>query len=270
MATPGDTPATSPKSAPTPTAKATRRVLILGGTVEARELAGLLIKSGYEPVTALAGITRNPAERPGETRKGGFGCAQGLADFAARQAFSALIDATHPFAVRISNDAMEAARMLGLPLLRLERPPWAPGPRDRWVSVADNAAAVSVLPAGARVLLTIGRKEVLPYFSRADIAGIARMIEPVDESTRELARNWRIMLARPPFSLEGEVQLLADNAISHLVTKNSGGEETAAKLGAARLKGIEVIMIERPQKPECASVADAQAALLYLDRVVSA
>ncbi len=267
MAVSGDTPPTVPGPPPTPNVGAGPRVLILGGTAEARELAGLLIKSGYAPVTALAGITQEPAGRAGDTRIGGFGGAQGLADYVAAQGFCALVDATHPFAMRISSYAKEAAQRTGLPLLRLERPAWTPQPDDRWIPVADNPAAVSAVPAHARVLLTIGRKEVSPYFARSDITGIVRMIEPLD---MEVTGNWRVLLARPPFSLEGELRLLSDNSITYLVTKNSGGTETQAKLAAARLKGLPVIMIERPRKPQVPTVADKRQALELLRQVVSA
>jgi precorrin-6A/cobalt-precorrin-6A reductase len=226
-----------------------------------------LIKSGYAPVTALAGITQEPAGRAGDTRMGGFGGAEGLVDYVAAQGFCALVDATHPFAVRISSYAKIAAERTSLPLIRLERPAWMPQPGDQWITVANSLAAVGAIPARARVLLTIGRKEVSPYFARPDITGIARMIEPVDI---EVTDNWRVLLARPPYSLEGELRLLSDNSITHLVTKNSGGTETEPKLRAARLKGLAVIMIERPHKPEVPTAPGTRQALELLRQVVSA
>lgn len=242
-------------------------MLILGGTAEARALAGLLSEAGFDPVTSLAGVTQSPGERPGEMRSGGFGGAEGLSRYVAAQRFGALVDATHPFATVISNYAKEAAERSGLPLLRLERPAWAPERGDRWVEAVNNSAAVSAIPSTARVLLTIGRKEISSFFARPDISGIARMIEPVDI---EVTGNWRILLARPPFSVEEELRLLSDNSISHLVTKNSGGEETHAKLVAARMRGIDVIMIRRPEKPKVPTVADPRSVLAFLDQAVSA
>jgi len=242
-------------------------VLILGGTAEARALAGLLSEAGFDPVTSLAGVTQSPGERAGSMRSGGFGGAEGLSHYLVAERFDAMVDATHPFATLISNYAKEAAERLSLPLLRLERPAWVPEWGDQWVEVANDFAALSAIPPGARVLLTIGRKEVLPYLVRLDIAGIARMIEPVD---MEVTGNWRILLARPPFGVEEELRLLSDNSISHLVTKNSGGEETYAKLVAARMRGIAVIMIRRPRKPKVPTVADALSALAFLDQSVSA
>lgn len=242
-------------------------MLILGGTAEARALAGLLSEAGFDPVTSLAGVTQGPSERAGEMRSGGFGGAEGLFRYVAAERFAALVDATHPFAATISNYAKQAAERSGLPLLRLERPAWAPEQSDRWVEVANNFTAVGAIPSAARVLLTIGRKEVLPYFARSDISGIARMIEPVD---MEVTGNWRILLARPPFSVEEELRLMSDNAISHLVTKNSGGEETRAKLVAARMRAIGVIMIRRPEKPKVPTVSDPLSVIAFLDQVVSA
>ena len=200
-------------------------------------------------------------------RSGGFGGVEGLCRYLAAERFDVLVDATHPFAAVISHYAKEAAERSGLPLLRLERPAWAPEPADRWVEVANNVAAVSAIPPQARVLLTIGRKEVGPYFARNDITGIARMIEPADTEVND---NWRVLRARPPFSLDKELQILSDHSISHLVTKNSGGQETYAKLVAARMSGVAVIMIRRPLKPSVPTVADPFSALAFLDQSVSA
>jgi precorrin-6A/cobalt-precorrin-6A reductase len=242
-------------------------VLILGGTAESRKLAEMLDGAGYAPVTSLAGVTSRPGITRGETRIGGFGGAEGLARYLAAERFSSVVDATHPFAVVISHHAAAAAQICGLPLVRLERPAWTPEPGDRWFGVRDIAAAAAAIPAGANILLTIGRKEVRPFLNRSDISGIARMIEPMDT---EVTGNWRILLERPPFHVEKELCLMRDHAITHLVTKNSGGEETRAKLVAARMKGIEVIMVARPAKPQVPTVGDPSAVLAFLDEVVSA
>lgn len=246
-------------------------MLILGGTAEARQLAGLLLKAGYAPTTSLAGITRAPADIPGEMRIGGFGGAEGLSRYLAAERFSCLVDATHPFATAISREAKAAAGLCGLPLVRLERPPWQPEPGDRWTNVADIAAAVAAIPAGAQLLLTIGRKEVLGFLARADISGIARMIEaPGIDMDKEVTGRWRILLERPPFHVEKELCLMKDHSITHLVTKNSGGEDTRAKLLAARLQSLEVIMIARPVKPEALVAGDPGTVLAILDQIVSA
>jgi precorrin-6A/cobalt-precorrin-6A reductase len=267
MASLGDTSPTFSGSRPTSIAEAKGKVLILGGTAEARELANLLHEAGLRSVTSLAGVTSEPREISGETRIGGFGGGDGLAAFLSAERFSAVVDAAHPFAVAISRHAKQAAERCNMPLVRLERPAWQVEPGDRWTKVQDIAAAVAAIPPGARVLLTIGRKEILPFLVRKDISGIARMIEPVNG---KVDRNWHILLARPPFHVEKELCLIEEHRITHVVTKNSGGEETRAKLAAARLKGIEVIMIARPAKPVVPTVGDPLAAVAFLKEVVSA
>jgi precorrin-6A/cobalt-precorrin-6A reductase len=248
-------------------AEAKGRILILGGTAEARDLAGLLCDAGYAPVTSLAGITRAPVAIRGETRQGGFGGPDGLARYLEEGGFRALIDATHPFAGVISHHATEAAQRCRLPLIRLERPAWVPEPGARWTEVPDNDAALQALPEGARVLLTIGRKEVMPFLARPDISGVARMIEPLGNTP---GTGWQVLLARPPFDLDAELQLLGDHGVTHLVTKNSGGEETRAKLTAARIKGVQVVMIRRPPKPAAYTVADPRSLLILLDERLGA
>ncbi|MGE0239467.1 MAG: cobalt-precorrin-6A reductase [Parvibaculaceae bacterium] len=261
-------------------------MLILGGTAQARQLAELLDAAGYSPVTSLAGITREPRAVSGATRSGGFGGAEGLARYLAKERFACLVDATHPFAVVISQHAKAAAQSCNLPVVRLERPAWRAEPGDRWTDIEDVEAAAAMIPSGARILLTIGRKGIMPFLTRPDISGIARMIEPPQDRATpdqirgrlsmgsavdiEVTANWRILLARPPFHVEKELCLIGDNAITHLVTKNSGGEDTRAKLIAARTKGIPVIMIRRPIKPEVPTASDPQAVLALLAQVVSA
>ena len=267
MAASNDTAPTLAASHPTSGRQAKVKVLILGGTGEARALARRLTDTGYGPVTSLAGTTQYPAEISGQLRRGGFGGAAGLADYAASEGIAAIVDATHPFATQISRHAKDAADQLGLPLIRLERPAWTPEREDRWINVEDQETAAQALPAGAHVLLTIGRKELQPYLRRRDISGIARMIEA---PSTEVAGNWRVLLARPPFSLDQELRLFTREAISHLVTKNAGGEETRAKLMAARRIAVAVVMIRRPMKPEAPTVDTGQRVIAFLDQVLNA
>ncbi len=238
-----------------------KRILILGGTAEARVLANRLIGAGHGIVTSLAGVTQAPRLPAGEVRRGGFGGAEGLAAYLRAGEFRALIDATHPFAAQISLHAAEAAKACGLPLYRLERPAWVAEAGDRWIGVADIAAAVAALPANARVFLTIGRKEVAPFLARADLEGIVRTIEAPKEV---LPSRWRLILARPPFTAAAEKELMTQNCITHVVSKNAGGEETRAKLLAARETKIPVLMIARPQKPEAVILASVDEAVRVL------
>lgn len=236
------------------------RILIIGGTGEARLLAERLTAAGQRAVTSLAGITSRPAEYRGEVRVGGFGGADGLARYLREEGFDFLVDASHPFAARISANAHVAAEREGVTYVRLERPPWQPGEGDKWVTANDTADAVERLPAEAVALITIGRKDVAAFARRADVTVVVRMIEP---PTVELPARWRILLARPPFTLAQELDLMRREAVSVVVSKNAGGPGRA-KLDAARALGLPAIMIERPPKPAARVVATIEevAALL--------
>jgi precorrin-6A/cobalt-precorrin-6A reductase len=226
-------------------------VLILGGTGEARGLAGRLAAAGHHVVTSLAGVTSAPQLPAGEVRSGGFGGIDGLADYLKAQGIDWLIDATHPFAAQISAHALAAAGRTAVRLVRLERPVWVAGAGDDWTPVADTEAAVAVLPAGGTALITIGRKEVAAFAARGDIGVVARMIEAPAVGVPE---NWRLVLARPPFTLEDELALMRKELVTVVVAKNAGGPGTA-KLEAARELRLPVVMIERPPKPATATAA---------------
>jgi precorrin-6A/cobalt-precorrin-6A reductase len=198
-------------------------------------------------------------------RAGGFGGATGLADYCKDNAIAAIIDATHPFAAQISRHAFEAAQALRLPIARLERPGWREQPGDRWFRVADIAAAVDTVPENARVLLTIGRKEAGVFFRRPGISGIARMIEP---PVGAVPSNWIIRLARPPFTLRDERELMRAESINCLVCKDAGGDDTRAKLDAARECGIPVVMIARPIKPSVPTAQTPQAVMTLTETLL--
>jgi precorrin-6A/cobalt-precorrin-6A reductase len=222
------------------------RILILGGTGEARELATSLVGEGLEVISSLAGVTGQPRLPDGEVRSGGFGGIDGLAAYLVTEAIAVIIDATHPFAAQMSRQACEAAEVTGVPLLRLERAPWHSVPGDNWITAADAREAADLLPAGSRPFVTIGRKEVAIFLSRGDLLGLARMIEVPPCA---VPPNWTIQLQRPPFAEQAEITLLTQNLITHVVTKNSGSVDTFAKIVAARRLGIPVVMISRPPKP---------------------
>lgn len=223
------------------------RILILGGTGDARALAAVLAAQGFAVVTSLAGVTENPLLPQGDVRRGGFGGVPGLVSFLTAEGIAAVADATHPFARLMSVHAEAACRETGLPLLRLERPAWQAQAGDRWMSVSSVAEAAAFLPEGSRALVTIGRKEIAPFLAREDISGVARMIEPPE---MPLPARWKLLLQRPPFTVADERRLMGENAITRLVTKNAGGTATEAKLVAARELGIPVTMVRRPAKPE--------------------
>jgi len=175
-----------------------------------------------------------------------------LRDFIRRETITLMVDATHPFAAQISAHAARAGAQAGVRVLRLERPPWESQAGDDWVKVADIDEAAQAVPEGARVLLTIGRQEVAPFFARQDIHVMARMIEPPQ---LHVPAHAQVLLARPPFTLEQECALMEEQHITVLVTKNSGGDATFAKIGAARSLGLPVIMIARPEKPPLATAS---------------
>jgi precorrin-6A/cobalt-precorrin-6A reductase len=240
------------------------RVLIIGGTRDARLLATALIAAGFEPVTSMAGVTREPALPQGTVRIGGFGGHEGIAAYVAEARIGAIVDAAHPFAVRISDNASRAAALAGVPFLHLERRPWVAGAQDRWLAVEAAAQAAAALAPGSRVLLTVGRRGLDEFFGRKNVTGIVRMIE---RPLSPLRSGWTLLQARPPFAVEDEVALMQREAISVLVTKNSGGPADA-KLVAARLLGLPVIMIARPPKPAAARASSVEEVIAWLRGVV--
>src|SRR5829696_5980240 len=182
------------------------KVLILGGTAEAGELAARLAgEKRLETVTSLAGLTRLPTPVAGGVRRGGFGGPNGLAALLAKERYDALIDATHPFAARIATHAREAAERAGVPRFKLLRPPFARTDKDHIIDVPDMQTAATALPAGARVFLAAGRREIAAFAERADLWCLVRMIEPPGPSERLPAGN--IILGRPPTDVEAEVNL---------------------------------------------------------------
>lgn len=242
-------------------------ILILGGTGEARMLASALAgQARYRVVSSLAGRTAAPLMPEGEVRKGGFGGTEGLVKYLRETGIALVVDATHPFAAGMSRSAAEACDATGLPLLRVERPPWEPGPGDEWRMVADWEAAAAALPEGACVLLTVGGGEIAPFLKRTDVSIVARMIEP---PPIPVPGHCDILLSRPPFTLEDEIALMKERGIDVLVTKNAGGEATAAKLDAARALRLPVIMITRPRKPPVPGAATVESMLALIERALT-
>ncbi|TQF68368.1 cobalt-precorrin-6A reductase [Rhodococcus spelaei] len=242
-----------------------RRVLILGGTSDARAVAAALVdEPGVEVVSSLAGRVRDPRLPEGEVRVGGFGGVDGLREYLREHRIDAVVDATHPFAARITANAATAAERVGVPLLVLRRPEWSSAPGDLWTHVPSLAAAAAALPAlGSRVLLTIGRQGV-EVFATVDAEFWVRAIDPPDGA---MPVGATLLLARGPFDVESERDLMRTNAIDVLVTKNSGGALTEAKLTAARELRVPVLMVDRPPLPAgSAVVTDVAAAAAWARR----
>lgn len=226
-------------------------ILILGGTTEARALAGLL--HGEVRVTSsLAGRVANPRLPAGEVRIGGFGGADGLAAWLREHAVDAVIDATHPFAERISFNAARAAATAHVPLLALRRPGWVPVAGDDWHSAASLEEAAGALDGlGDRVFLTTGRMGLAAFADRLEWF----LVRSVDAPDAPMPARTEILLDRGPFTLDGERELLARHRIDVLVTKDSGGAATAPKLTAAREAHIPVVVVRRPPVPEGVALA---------------
>ncbi|MGW6704828.1 cobalt-precorrin-6A reductase [Streptomyces sp. NPDC054956] len=232
-------------------------VLILGGTTEARRLAEALTASEapagedgapYRVTTSLAGRVASPVLPPGETRIGGFGGPAGLAAWIAEHRVTHLVDATHPFAERMSFNAAEAAALSGVPLLALRRPGWAPGPGDDWHFADSLDEAAALLPGlGSRAFLTTGRMGLHSFAHLTEPWFLVRSVDPPDAPAPP---RLEVLLARGPFTLDDERELLARHRIDLLVTKDSGGPATAPKLTAAREAGIPVLVVRRPPVPE--------------------
>src|SRR5690242_1385570 len=232
------------------------KVLLLGGTGEARTLAELLTAEGIDVVSSLAGRTTDALLPLGEVRKGGFGGADGLGDWLREHRVDAMIDATHPFAATMTAHAMAASRETGVPLVVLRRPGWTPGPGDNWHWAESATAAAELLPdlRIKRVFLTIGRQG-LDAFATTGLWTLARCVDPPEPRP-----TWcELLLARGPFSVADEVQLLTHHRIDVLVTKNSGGPATAAKLDAAEQLHIPVVVIRRPPLPDGLDVVTSPA-----------
>ena len=222
------------------------RILILGGSSEAGALSAVLTgRADIETIISLAGRTSAPAPVSGRSRTGGFGGAAGLADYLTRENISAVVDATHPFAERITANACAAAAAARVPLARFTRPPWRARAGDDWREVADNAGAMRALGAAPRrCFLTIGRLGVPDFSAAPRHFYLIRSIDPPQGLDALPAHE--LILARPPFSVEAEAQLMRAHRIDALLTKNSGGDAGQAKLDAARLLRVPVILIAQP------------------------
>ena len=244
-------------------------VLILGGTLEARRLAERLRGRADAAITlSLAGRTAAPATQPVPVRIGGFGGAEGLAAYLRAERIAALIDATHPYAATISENAARAAAAAGVRLLALRRPPWGRIAGDRWTEVPDVPAAVRALgPAARHVFLTLGRKEIHPFAMAPQHHYLVRSVDPVDPPLP--VPHVVYLVARGPFAEPAERELLLAHAIDGVVAKNSGGAATYGKIAAARSLGIEVIMLRRPPLPAVPSVASVEEAAAWLDHALA-
>jgi precorrin-6A/cobalt-precorrin-6A reductase len=243
------------------------KVLILGGSSEASALAAALAGDArFDACLSLAGRTQTPAVSPLPRRSGGFGGVQGLADYLSAKSVGALVVAVHPFAAQMRRHAVAAVRLRPTPLLIVDRPPWTPQPGDRWTCAPDMDAAAKALGETPRkVLLTVGRQDLAPFAAYAQHSYLVRSIDPPAEAPA----GAELILDRGPFTEPDERRLMSERGVEVVVTKNAGGDATAAKLAAARALGLEVVMVDRPPLPDLTGldvqvVADADQTLEWL------
>jgi precorrin-6A/cobalt-precorrin-6A reductase len=247
----------------------THRILILGGTTEARQLAAKLAAREKIAVTlSLAGRTENPVAQGVPIRVGGFGGVDGLVAYLTEQKIDLLVDATHPYAARISANAADAALKAGVQILALRRPGWEQVAGDRWILVDDVAGAVAALgEKPTSVFLALGRQEVAAFEAAPQHHYLVRSVDPVTPPLT--VPNAAYVLARGPFNEADERALLVDHRIDVVVSKNSGGLATYGKIAAARALGIEVIMVRRPMLPDVPSAETVEALIEMVDHCLA-
>jgi len=243
----------------------TRRLLILGGTTEAAALARAAVARFGEALavtTSLAGRIPPSQNLAGEVRVGGFGGADGIVEYLEDSGTDLVVDATHPFAAEISRHAEAACVRTGIPRLMLIRPPWQPESGDDWIEVDGLDGAATALPGIARrVFLATGPGGIGAF---SQVQNVWFLVRTFERPTGALPLNdHAVVVARPPFTVEGEVALLTDHRIDTLVSKQSGGP-TDAKLAAARAVGVRVIMVRRPEPPDGESVETVEDALDWI------
>jgi precorrin-6A/cobalt-precorrin-6A reductase len=241
------------------------RILILGGTTEASDLARLLADDGrFEPTLSLAGRTRSPKPQPLPTRVGGFGGIAGLEEWLRANGIAAVMDATHPYAAQISAHAVAACDAASIPLGSVLRAAWNREDGDDWTEVDSiDAAALALGSTPTRVFLSIGRQELAPFAAAPQHHYVARTIDPPDVT---LPPDIRFIHDRGPFNRASEEAFLARERIEIIVSKNSGGSATYPKIAASRRLRIPVVMIGRPHKPHGVPLDDAAAAMRWLER----
>ncbi len=227
----------------------------------------LAARPEIKTILSLAGRTKNPVLPQVNHRIGGFGGVSGLADYIKEQKITALICATHPFARKMPFNALEAAKITNIPVCYLLRPEWQKQAGDNWIEVESHADALLSLsphPSPLNIFLTVGRLEIDEYKTTPQHFYVTRSI---DEIAEKPLQNAVYITARPPFSVENERKLMQEHKIDYLITKNSGGKATEAKLTAAHELGIPVILINRPPRPERLHVATANEAMEWIKKV---
>ncbi|RUO99655.1 cobalt-precorrin-6A reductase [Hyphomicrobium sp.] len=250
---------TAPKKSPL-------RILLLGGTTEASALAEFLAGAPNVSATlSLAGRTTNPPASTLATRIGGFGGIAGLSHYLRDQKIDLLIDATHPFAARISANAVDACRACGVPLLAVERPPWTPVPGDDWIEHDTVETAIAALPAEAQSVFSgLGRQAIDALRLAPQHRYLIRVVDPI-ELPPDLW-HCELLTARGPFRTGDDARLFADYDIRYVLSKNAGGSAAYAKIEAARQLGLKVHIVRRPALAARTTVQSADEAMAWISQ----
>jgi len=243
------------------------KLLILGGTVEARQVATQIYQThpNILLITSLAGATKTTPKVPGEIHIGGFGGVDGLTDYLQNNRIDAVIDATHPFALTITNHGVQSCHKVKVPYLRLDRPRWiVPTDTDVIFTLDADEAARLIARTSKSAFLTIGRKDLVAFESLKKVKLLVRAIEQPDPNLN--LEQTTFVTARPPFALVDEMNLMRNHQIDTLVSKDSGGDSTRAKLDAAAQLGIRIILLRRPPPPDGDCVSTINDALAWLTK----
>ena len=239
------------------------RVLLLGGTSEASQLARHFAARGVDAVFSYAGRTDTPIEQPLPTRIGGFGGADGLAAYLSAERITHVVDATHPFAAQMSRNAISACADTDTPLCAYERAPWEAGEGDDWTHVSDLGGAVAALPEEPScIFLAIGRQNLAAFATKPWHHYLLRLVDA--PQGRLPLPDAEAVIARGPFTEEGDRKLLKSRRVNLIVAKNSGGTGARAKLDAARNLGLPVILIDRPSLPPRRIARDVAEVMAFL------
>ncbi len=240
------------------------RILLLGGTTEATAIAARLASdASAEATLSLAGRTANPAASPLPVRIGGFGGFAGLAEYLRHERIDLLVDATHPFAARISTNAIAASNATGVSLLAIERPPWTPVAGDDWIEHESITAAIAALPDEPQnVFSGLGRQAIDALSSAPQHGYVIRVVDrlkiPADLPSAKL------VAARGPFRTDDDTKLFEEHRIRYVLAKNAGGSAAYSKIEAARNLGIKVHMVRRPKLPPRTTVSSVDEALAWI------
>jgi precorrin-6A/cobalt-precorrin-6A reductase len=224
------------------------RILLLGGTTEASQMAATFAAQGLDAVFSYAGRTAVPVAQPLPTRVGGFGGVDGFESYLAAEKISHVVDATHPFAAGMSRNAHAACTRAAVPLIRLERPSWKADDGDDWTHLSCIEDIPTALPDDpARIFLAIGKQQIGLFAAKPQHHYLLRLVDqpnialPLPDTT--------VVVARGPFDVAGDIALMRLHRINYIVAKNSGGQGARAKLDAARELGLPVLMAQRPLLP---------------------